>query len=80
MFCLGLFAGDAFAVQSGFNRQIERFRREREFMLGDVQTVFSSFHGGLGVKIACLAKARTVAVAHNHMVKHFDFQKLPGAD
>jgi hypothetical protein len=33
--CLGAFADDSFSVQSGFGNQIERARRESEFMLRD---------------------------------------------
>jgi hypothetical protein len=33
--CFAAFAGDAFAVQPGFGNQVERVRRESEFMLGD---------------------------------------------
>ena len=42
--CLGAFAGDTVAIQSGFNNQIECVRRESEFMLRDRQTASVSFH------------------------------------
>jgi len=43
--CFAAFAGDAFAVQPGFGNQVERARRESEFMLRDRQAAFVSFHG-----------------------------------
>ena len=55
--CFAAFAGDAFAVQPGFGNQVERARRESEFMLRDRQAASVSFRGrGLGVKIAKSAK------------------------
>jgi len=44
-FSLGAFAGDALAVNPGFNNQVERGRGESEFMLRDRQAATISFHG-----------------------------------
>ena len=44
-FCLGAFAGDAFTIKGVFLHQVERLRRESEFMLRDRQAASISFHG-----------------------------------
>jgi len=41
---------------------------------------FRLFHKGLGVEIAKLANTGPAGVADDHMVKDFNFQKLPGSD
>jgi hypothetical protein len=42
---LDLLAGDALAIQRNLGKQIERVRREAEFMLRLRQAAFGAFHG-----------------------------------
>src|ERR1035438_7889174 len=42
---LGAFAGNPFAIQPGFNHQVERGGSEPEFMLRDRQAAAVAFHG-----------------------------------
>jgi hypothetical protein len=67
-FGLDAFAGDAFTVQSGFGNQVERVRRESEFVLRDRQAASASSHCVLLVKVAKLAQRGSVAVADNDVV------------
>lgn|SRR5665213_1326271 len=43
--CLVPLAGEAVSVQRRFQHQIKRFRNKTEFMLGNGQAAFVSFHG-----------------------------------
>ena len=46
---LGAFAGNPFAVQPGFNREIERGGGESKFPLRDRQAAAVAFHGSIEI-------------------------------
>jgi hypothetical protein len=76
----GAFLGDSVAIQPGFRHQVEGVRGESKLVLRDGQAASVPFHGRLLVEVAKFAQWGPVAIADNHMVEDFHFEKLPGPD